>query len=173
MRHEIEEKAQIYITDGLYTFEDIYNKPYTPKELIENIKKAEILFLPYEDFRERNEFLFAEETYKLYSYFLEHKQNADLNVDICSSDENYYELELHAEVINIPLLIVQWLVLPTVTSMIGSYLFGKMVKFMKNDMNTKVSITVEKDGKAKTIHYEGSAKDFESTMKSIDEHIFK
>lgn len=173
MRHEIKTEAKIDITNGSYTFEDIYNKPFTPKELIDKIKKADILFLPYEGFRGRNDFLFPEETYKLYSYFLEHAHNKGVSIDICISDEDYNELELHAEVINIPLLIVQWAVFPIVTSMIATFLYEKVRHYNRKDINTNVSITVEETGKSKLIRYEGSIENFERAMKSVDEHIFK
>ena len=41
------------------------------------------------------------------------------------------------------------------------------------ETNTDVNVIVEKNGKSKMVHYQGSIENFEKTMKTIDETIFK
>lgn len=175
MKHESNETSKIEITDGKYTFSDIYQKDYTPHEIIDVIKQADILILPYEGFRDRSDYLFPEETFKLYDYIKGaiQVQGESLTVEICSSDEEYKELELHADVINIANIIVNSSVYAIVVGIITSYLYDKLKKYNKKDINTNVSITVETDGESKTIRYEGSIENFESAMKSVDEYIIK
>lgn len=72
-------------------------------------------------------------------------------------------------------LIVQYAILPIVTSMIASYLYDK-VKSMnkgKSETNTNVHIIVEKNGKSKKIDYEGTIENFEDAMKTVEKTIFK
>lgn len=173
MKHESNEKCKLDISDGIYTFENIFEMPYIPRELMDSIKKSDILLLPYTNFKGREEKFFPEETYKFYDYLIEKGKENGLDSEICISDDEYNELELHADVINIANIIVQWAVFPVLASMVANYLCEKIKQYNKTDINTKVNISVEKNGKSKTIHYEGTIENFESAMKSIDEHIFK
>ncbi|UJA30557.1 hypothetical protein [Clostridium sporogenes] len=173
MRHESNEKVKLDISDSFYTFEEILEMPYTPNEFLDSIKKSDVLLLPCTNFRDKEGYFFPEETYKFYDYLLEKGKENGLNIEICISNDEYNELELHADVINIAKIFVQWVVFPALTSMLASYLYEKLKHFNRNDINTKVDISVERNGKAKTIHYEGNIENFESAMKSIDEHIFK
>ena len=50
MKHESHENSKIQITDGML-FSEIYQKSYIPINLIDEIKEADILLLPYEGFR--------------------------------------------------------------------------------------------------------------------------
>lgn len=72
-------------------------------------------------------------------------------------------------------MIVQWAVWPITTSIIAAYLYDKLKKSNKSpkETNTDVNVIVEKNEKSKMIHYQGSVENFEKTMKTIDETIFK
>lgn len=173
MKHESNEKSKINITNNPYTFKELLKMPYVPNEFLDSIKSSNILLLPHINFRDKEGYFFPEDTYKLYEYFLENGKPQGLNIEICISDDEYKELELHADVINIADIFVQWIAFPIATSMLGSYLYDKLKKFNRDDINAKVNISVEKDGESRTIHYEGRIENFENAMKSIDEHIFK
>ena len=101
--------------------------------------------------------------------------NENVKVDICISDEDFKKLELHADIVYIATMIVQWAVLPITTSIIAAYLYDKLNKSNKSpkETNTDVNVIVEKNGKSKMVHYQGSIENFEKTMKTIDETIFK
>lgn len=173
MLHETEKKAGVKITNGLYSFDDIYDKPYTAKDLLDEIKKADILLIPIEGFNGRDDYLFPEYTREFYEYLIDAVNDKDIKADICVSDEDYKSLELHAEVITITWIIVKFIALPIITSVIAGFLYDKMKRHNKKDISTDVKITVEHKGKTKTVHYEGSALHFEDAMKSIDKSIFK
>lgn len=141
--------------------------------MIDTIKSSDILLMPYKDFREGYVALFPEETMKFFEYVKEECENKNLNADICISDEDYKEIELHSEVINISGILVQSWALPIITGIISSYLFKKLEQFNRKGVSTNVNITIEKNGESKTVHYEGSIENFEDAMKSINENIFK
>lgn len=174
MKHESYENSKVEINDGLL-FSEIYEKPYIPMELLSQIKEADILLLPYEGFRDRADYLFPEETSKVYQYFLNHIKDTEFKFEICSSDEDYKELELHADLINIVNIIVNSAAYSIVIGLITNYLYDKLKDYNKKDtdVNANVNITIESKGKSKVISYEGSIENFERTMKSLDEHIFK
>lgn len=174
MKHESHENSKIQITDGML-FSEIYQKSYIPINLIDEIKEADILLLPYEGFRDRNDFLFPEETYRVYQYFLDNIKDTELKLEICSSDEEYKELELHADVINIVHIIVNSTAYAIVIGIITNYLYDKLKDYNKKsaDVNVNVNITVESNGKSKMISYEGSIENFERAMKNLDKDIFK
>lgn len=173
MKHETEKIKSLNVVEGMYTFEGIKDLPYSPKDLIDSMKSSDILLMPYQDFREGYLALFPEETIKFFEYVKEECENKNLNADICISDEDYKEIELHSEVINISDILVQSWVVPIITGIIASYLYKKLERFNRKDISTNVNITIEKDGESKTVHYEGSIENFENAMKSINENIFK
>lgn len=173
MKHETEKIKSLNIEEGVYTFEGIQNLPYSPKNMIDTMKSSDILLMPYQDFREGYMVLFPEETMRFFEYVKEECENKNLNADICIAEEDYKEIELHSEVINISDILVQSWVLPIITGIISSYLFKKLEQFNRTDVSTKVNITIEKDGESKTVHYEGPIEKFEDTIKSINENLFK
>lgn len=174
MQHESNAVKELIVTDSTLVFQDVYSKPYTPQEYINDIKNANVLMVPDENFKDIKGYFFPEYTDDLLSY-LQDKCEDNLLVDICIADDNYQKLELHADVINIPMLITQWVVYPILINMISSYLYDKIKKNNRSakEINANVDIVVEKQGKSKKVSYKGSIENFESAMKTIDDSIFK
>lgn len=174
MQHESDIEKMIDVVDTELSFATIYNKDYMPKEYEEEIKAANILLIPRENFRDKQGLFFPECTDEFMEYMKE-RENANVKVDICISDEDFIKLELHADIIYIATMIVQWAVWPITTSIIAAYLYDKLKKTNKSpkETNTDVNVIVEKNGKSKMVHYQGSVENFEKAMKAIDETIFK
>ncbi|ACV62395.1 hypothetical protein Dtox_1531 [Desulfofarcimen acetoxidans DSM 771] len=172
MLHGSSEKSKIQINDATVSFEDVYKAPNLSSELLEKIKTADILLLPYTDFKGYQNCLFPEQTYQFYTHLMNEAEKQSLSVDLAVSDEDYKEIELHADVVNIADILIQWVLFPIVTGMISAYLYD-LVRQRKKKMNANVKITVEKNGKAKTVSFEGDIESFERAMKSLDETIFK
>lgn len=174
MKHESDKIQEVEIEDISLNFDEVYTKQYIPTDHLDDIKKANVLLLPNENFKGNKGYFFPECTEEVYQY-LKENENDDINFDICSSDEDYKEIELHADVINIPLIIAQWIVIPTLTNMLASYLYDKIKNTFSDskDVNTNINIIVEKKGKSKMIKYDGSIENFEKAMKNINETIFK
>ncbi|MCT4477730.1 hypothetical protein N0U24_11255 [Peribacillus frigoritolerans] len=167
MMHESNKTKDLVVQESNLTFSDIYSKPYFPKEYEEDIKKANLLLLPYEGFRDLKKPVFPEETMKFYK-FLKEYDNEQLVGDICISDEEYAELELHADLITIASIIVMSGVLPVAVNVISNYLSEKL-KSRKTELKVRVDITVVDGAKSKSISYEGDADKFEETMKAAND----
>ena len=172
MLHESELEKKIQVTDVDINFESIYEKDYIPKKYIEDIKQANVLIIPNEGFREKKGYFFPECTSEFYHYL---RSQTGVKTEICIDDDEFKKLELHADIVYVATLIVQYAILPIVTSMIASYLYDK-VKSMnkgKSETNTNVHIIVEKNGKSKKIDYEWTIENFEDAMKTVEKTIFK
>lgn len=172
MLHESNEKSKVRISDASVSFNEVYQNSNLSPELLEKIKAADILLLPYADFRGYRDCLFPEQTYQFFTHLMKEAKRQSLTVDLAVSDEDYKEIELHADVVNIADVLIQWVLFPVVTGMISTYLYD-LVRQRKKKINANIKISVEKNGKAKTIHFEGDIENFERAMKSIDETIFK
>ena len=103
------------------------------------------------------------------------KNHEEIETEICIDNDEFQKIELHADIIYVATLIVQYVVLPVVTSVIASYLYDKInsMNKEKKDSNASVHIIVEKNGKSKKIDYEGSIDNFEEAMKTLEQTIFK
>lgn len=170
MLHESDTKTKVQIDSAKASFQDIYQKNTLSPDLLQNIKSADILLLPYEDFKGFKS-CFPEQTYQFYSFLKKEAEKHNLLVDIGASDEEYQELELHADVVNIAEVLIQWILFPIVTGIITNYLYD-LIKQRKKKMNACIKISVEKKGKTKTINFEGDIENFERAMESINENIF-
>ena len=168
MIHESEETSKFEIENVELTFKDIYNKSYFPEDHAEEIQKANALILPYDEgFRDHPNPLFPENTAEFYHYIKDVSDGTDVVFDICASDEKFQELELHADLITLPTMILTSFVFPIVTGFIVNYL-SERAKTRRTDLKVKVDLFVETNGKTKKISYEGDADKFESTIKAIN-----
>lgn len=173
MKQTALDNIKIYDTD--ISFEQIYNKDYIPKDYIEEIKKANLLILPYESFRDEGEILFPETTRDFFEYI---KENTEDNIvaDIAISDENFQLIELHSAVIEVATIIVQILVLPVATSMIASFLYELVKKHHRKpeDTSAKVQIIAEETEtkKSKIILYEGPVSGIKDALDQAANNLF-
>ena len=70
MKHEIFDTV-LNVSDTDVTFEGIYQKPYVPAEYIDDIKKANLLIIPNEGFRDESDVLFPETTREFFDFIKE------------------------------------------------------------------------------------------------------
>lgn len=85
MKHEIfDETLKIIDTD--ITFEQIYDKKYIPKEYLEDIKKANLLIIPDEGFRDTGDVLFPETTREFFD-FIRDSSGEEVVADIAISEK--------------------------------------------------------------------------------------
>ena len=97
MKHEILDTV-VNVSDSNVTFEQIYKKAYIPVEYIDDIKKANLLIIPNEDFRDDGDVLFPETTREFFE-FLKEEASDEIVADIAISDEDFQRIELHSAVI--------------------------------------------------------------------------
>lgn len=172
MLHETDEINKLEIVDTSVTFNKIYQESYFPTKYDLELKQANVLIIP-QAFRNYQRMVFPENTTSFLEYLRVKSNQSDIISNICIDDENYLELELHDNTINLPELLANWIVFPILTSIISSYLYDKIKErsSKKNVLKTTINITVESNGKSKRIHYEGNAENFDNAMKTVNKRL--
>lgn len=175
VKHEVfDKKIEIEETD--ITFDSIYDKPFIPQDYIEDIKKADILIIPKENFREEGDVLFPETTREFLEY-LQEQIPKDMSVDIAISDEDFRKIELHSDLVNVATIIVSSTAFSIACSMVASFLYDMAKKLLKRpqDLNAKVKIISEetKTKKTKSITYEGPVSGIKEALEQASKDLFK
>lgn len=174
MKHEIFDTV-LNVTDSDVTFEKIYKKEYIPTEYLDDIKKANLLIIPNENFRDEGDVLFPETTREFLDFIREFP-NDEIISDIAISDEDFKRIELHSAVIEVAPVIVQWVVLPIATSMIASFLYDLVKKYRRKpeDTSAKVKIITEETEtkKSKMITYEGPVSGIKEALDQAAKDLF-
>ena len=165
MIHETSKKNEYSVVNSEDNFISVYEKNYVPEEFLKDIMLANVLILPYEGFRDRDQPFFPEETREIYE-FIKNKSTEEITADICISDDSFKTLHLHSDIVNVPLIITTSLVLPVLVNIISDYLKMKKKEF-RNDLNAKVEMIVDDGIKSKKISYEGNIEHFDECMKTI------
>ena len=176
MLHESKKTNTLTVRESGITFDEVHAKPYISDDIKADVMNANALLLPNENFREGFDLLFPEYTTDFFAY-LKSNQSDGLNVDIAISDDEFKPIEMHSEMLNLPILLVEWVFFPLLVNVISNYLYDYITKRKnaKNEHKVIVKIIVEetKTKKTKTIEYEGDADKFSDAMKSLDETLFK
>lgn len=175
MKHEVlDKKIEVGETD--ITFESIYNKPFIPQDYIEDIKNADILIIPEENFREEGDVLFPETTREFLEYLREGIPE-DMSVDIAISDEDFRKIELHSDLVNVATIIVSSAAFSIACNLLSSFLYDTAKKLLKKseDLNAKVKIISEetKTKKSKCITYEGPVSGIKEALEQASKDLFK
>lgn len=140
MTHEINYK-KVQIIDSDLTFEKIYEKKYIPSEYLDEIKKANLLIVPNENFRKKGDVLFPETTREFFEYIQDHP-NDEIVADIAISDDNFQRIELHSAVIEVATIIVNVVVLPVAINMISNYLYDLIKKYHRKPEDTSARLKI-------------------------------
>ncbi len=173
MEHEFNGKL-IKIEDTDISFEKMYNKEYIPEEYKEDIKKANLLVIPNEDFREKGDLLFPETTLE----FLEHlrEDNNEIIADIAIGDENFQRIELHSAVIEVATIIVEYVVLPLAISMVANFLYDQVKKHHREPDKTTANVEIiTEETKRKTtkkIIYKGPVSEVKDALDEACKGLF-
>ena len=174
MTHEINYK-KVQIIDSDLTFEKIYEKKYIPSEYLDEIKKANLLIVPNENFRKKGDVLFPETTREFFEYIQDHP-NDEIVADIAISDDNFQRIELHSAVIEVATIIVNVVVLPVAINMISNYLYDLIKKYHRKPEDTSARLKIiseeTKTKKTKIISYEGPVSEVKDTLEIATKEIF-
>lgn len=174
MTHEINYK-KVQIIDSDLTFEKIYEKKYIPSEYLDEIKKANLLIVPNENFRKKGDVLFPETTRESFEYIQDHP-NDEIVADIAISDDNFQRIELHSAVIEVATIIVNVVVLPVAINMISNYLYDLIKKYHRKPEDTSARLKIiseeTKTKKTKIISYEGPVSEVKETLEIATKEIF-
>ena len=174
MTHEINYK-KVQIIDSDLPFEKIYEKKYIPSEYLDEIKKANLLIVPNENFRKKGDVLFPETTREFFEYIQDHP-NDEIVADIAISDDNFQRIELHSAVIEVATIIVNVVVLPVAINMISNYLYDLIKKYHRKPEDTSARLKIiseeTKTKKTKIISYEGPVSEVKETLEIATKEIF-
>ena len=174
MTHEINYK-KVQIIDSDLTFEKIYEKKYIPSEYLDEIKKANLLIVPNENFRKKGDVLFPETTREFFEYIQDHP-NDEIVADIAISDDNFQRIELHSAIIEVATIIVNVVVLPVAINMISNYLYDLIKKYHRKPEDTSARLKIiseeTKTKKTKIISYEGPVSEVKETLEIATKEIF-
>ena len=174
MKHEIFDTV-INVSDSNVTFDQIYKKEYVPAEYMDDIKKANLLIIPNEGFRDEGDVLFPETTREFFEYL---KENAHEGIvaDIAISDEEFRRIELHSAAIEVATIIVESALFDIAIGLVGSFLYDLLKKYHRKAEETSAkvkTITEETDTKkSKMITYEGPVSGVEETLKQAAKDLF-
>lgn len=174
MKHEIFEQ-RINISDTDITFEHIYQKEYLPVEYLDDIKKANVLLIPNESFRDEGDILFPETT-REFLEFLQEESGDEVTADIAVSDEKFQRIELHSAAIEIATMIVDSVLFNIAAGLITSFLYDLIKKYHRKpeDTSAKVKIISEetKTKKSKMIVYEGPVSGVKDALEQASKDMF-
>ena len=176
MVHE-SDKEIIRVEDTVLSFESIYNEAYFPKELLNEISKANMLIIPEYFIRENfSEYVFPETTREFLEYAKEHASD-DFVPDIAADDDCFNKLEMHSAVVTIATFIVTSVVFPIALSVLANFLTDEIRKHHRkeDELTTKINIIItnDKGNGNKKLYYEGPAGSAEEALKLAVQGIFK
>lgn len=161
--------ANYKISESNCTIKEMSKKSYLTSDTANIIEKSNVLLIPNETYADYP--VFPENTTSFLNYLKEKTKDSDMVVDICINDENYKELEMHDAVVTLSSIIFQEPFYSIIINIISNYIYELIKKKGEKTLTIKTDILVEKNGETKKIHYEGSAEEFDKTMKSIKKNI--
>ena len=174
MKHESNERS-VVVQNNSVTFDQVYDKAYIPREYEDDIRKANLLILPEESFREEEGLFFPETTREFFEY-MKASEAPELITDIAVSDEDFQKIELHASIIEVATIIIKDYVFPVVLNLVSSFLYDLVKKYHRSpdDTSADVKIIVEetKRKKSKKIIYKGPVSGVKDTLEKVAEHLF-
>ena len=161
------------ITESSITFEAIYSSEYVPND--PSIKEANLLIIPYHNYRPDVEYCFGEYSEEFFRYI---KDNAseELCADIAIDDEKYQCTEMHSLLLDIGKFIVCNVVLGFAINLLSSFVYDKIKRMheKKERVNVRVEIIAQNsDGSSTSLKFDGPASKFESVKDAAERIIEK
>lgn len=133
------------------------NKDYINEEIRQKLKECNVLVLPDEGFRDRNDIHFPVGTIQLF-HFLEKKKSSDFMPEVCFGDDNYKELALHSDLTILGTFLATNIGLPLLVNHLYDFYKTKYGKV--TNKNVKIKLIEQEENKVRKLTYEGPAEDF-------------
>lgn len=137
-------------------------RPYLTDELKHRLSLCPIVLIPREKFPGHDGPVFADETQQVFEYLTEHLPTG-LSAEVCIEEEDYKEVALLHDWLQLGEFLVKEFALPTVVGLLVAWLGTRL---MKPGLNVSVSFTVERDEagtkKATTLSYQGPPKEMQA-----------
>jgi len=159
-------KDTFSISESSITFDSLRKELSRDKPYFQELYNADILVLPYKSFKEYNSPVFSEETESFVYHAKNELLNKPANIELFMQDDKYEELELHADTVNIPLLIWDYLVHPIAIGLVVNYVTG-LIKQRNQQVDIKLESIITKNEKSRKISFSGSINDWKEAMESL------
>jgi hypothetical protein len=142
-------------------FQTVLNQEGLEEGLKNRLLQANTLLLPNHGYQERKDLVyFPSGTSDLLQY-LKDNQGQDLSVDICSCDDKYQELSLHADWLILAHIIVKLAVIPLLIDLLANFLSNSLGKRLSiTNMKAKLTVVDDKNKKQVELSYNGPAAEF-------------
>lgn len=155
------------IKDSELTFEKVYESIYAPND--PTIKDANLLLLPYQNFRDGIDYCFTEYAEEFLGYINQSGEKT-VKADIAITDDKYQVIEMHSMLLDIGIVILTNAVLPVALGLLTNYVYDKLKKLHegKENVNVRVEfISQSENGVSKSIRYDGLASELETIKDSV------
>lgn len=165
MKHESDKTNDLKIFEDNLTFQSIYSKDYYPLEISKPTEQINLLLIPIENFRGEKKLVFPEQTMDFFK-FIESTSHKSVISEIALSDDDYSELELHADLVTLATMVIESGIFPLVVDIVSNYINQKIL-LRNSESKIKVNIKIVKDESSIDVTYEGDADKFKQTIESV------
>jgi hypothetical protein len=153
----------VEVRDSTVSRNYLIGRPWVDATLKDALSVADVVFVPWETFRDIEQPVFPTGTIELFQS-LQDSDVASLTTEIAVPDELYSEVALHADIIFLPTLLVGSVVVPVAVNLISEWLKKRLLE-RATDADVKFEMIVEEpNGATKSVRYEGPVAAFESLV---------
>ena len=125
------------------------------------VQRADILIVPWEDFRDNEPALFPQGAADFVRRLAEY---GSLSMELAIDEDRYHEILLHSKMHRVPTMLVTLLALPALAGMLGN-LMTDLVKGSGNSDQVKMKLIVEgAHGRCIALEYEGPPERLADTL---------
>ena len=158
-------ELRVEIEDASISRSQLQGKTWVDDALRESLGKANVVIIPWENFRELDTPVFPDGTA---DFFQDMRDSAKpkLLPEIAVIDEQYSEVALHADLVITPTLFVTSFIAPVVTKFVADWLARRLLERAKHS-DVKCQMYIEhENGTTRLISYEGPVNSFDSLVSS-------
>ena len=158
-------ELMVEIEDANISRSQLQEKRWVDDALKESLEKANVVIMPWENFRELDVPVFPDGTADFFQD-IHNSATPELLPEIAVIDEQYSEVALHADLVITPTIFVTSFIAPVVTKFVADWLARLLLERAKHS-DVKFQMYVEDaNGKTRRISYEGPVNSFESLVSS-------
>jgi len=153
------------------TFSSVYQSEYCPDDQI--IKEANLLILPYKNFRDGVDYCFTEYGEEFLRYVKGRNLN-EVKADIAITDDKYRVIEMHSLLIDIGIILLKEGIVSVAFGLLTNYVYDKIktLHAKKEDVNIRFEIiSQDASGESKSIRYDGPASEFNDVKETVEKMI--
>lgn len=138
------------------------DRPYLSAQTREELRGANLLMVPNSG-HAHVEMLMFPETTEDFANYLRASGNDALKFGICIEENDFKELHLHSNELTLPEIIVFYLLAPTLTSFIASFLVSRLGSNLPKT-TLRANITITDGDRSVKLSYDGNAADFDEVV---------